>query len=93
MGVTGPDLTHVGARSTIAAGLLENTPQNLHHWITKPNELKPGNKMFVGVPTSGGSVMAGYVAIDRETGETVGHNIVVNDDEARALVAYLHSLK
>jgi cytochrome c oxidase subunit 2 len=37
--------------------------------------------------------MAGYVAIDRETGETVGHNIVVNDDEARALVAYLHSLK
>jgi cytochrome c oxidase subunit 2 len=93
MGVTGPDLTHMGARSTIAAGLLENTPQNLHHWITKPNELKPGNKMFVGVPTSGGSVMAGYVAIDRETGETVGHNIVVNDDEARALVAYLHSLK
>jgi cytochrome c oxidase subunit 2 len=93
MGVTGPDLTHVGARTTIAAGLLENTAQNLHHWITEPNELKPGNKMMVGVPTGGGNVMAGYLNIDRATGATTGHNIVVSDAEARSLVAYLHSLK
>ncbi len=93
MGVTAPDLTHVGSRTTIAAGLMENTPQNLHHWITAPNELKPGNKMMVGVPTGGGNVMAGYLNIDRATGATTGHNIVVSDEEARSLVAYLHSLK
>ena len=93
MGVTAPDLTHVGARTTIAAGVLENTPQNLHHWVTHPNEVKPGNKMYVGVPTGGGNVMPGYLSIDRETGDTTGHNIVVSDDEARGLVAYLHSLK
>ncbi len=92
-GTTAPDLTHVGARTTIAAGLLENTKENLHRWIVHPEEVKPGNKMFVGVPTGGGNLMAGYVNIDRETGKPTGHNIVVNDDEARALVAYLHSLK
>ena len=42
-----PDLTHVGARTTIAAGLLENTPEQLARWITHPNEVKPGNKMYV----------------------------------------------
>ncbi len=92
-GVTGPDLTHIGARTTIAAGLLENTKENLHRWIVHPEEVKPGNKMYVGVPTGGGNVMAGYVNIDKATGKPAGHNIVINDEEARALVAYLHSLK
>jgi cytochrome c oxidase subunit 2 len=92
-GTTAPDLTHVGARTTIAAGLLENTKENLHRWIVHPDEVKPGNKMFVGVPMTGGTIMAGYVNIDKETGKPTGHNIVVQDEEARALVAYLHSLK
>jgi len=93
MGVTAPDLTHVGARTTIAAGLLENTNANLHRWITHPNEVKPGNKMYVGVPTGGGNVMTGYLEIDKETGDATGAHITVSDTEARALVAYLHSLK
>ena len=92
-GTTAPDLTHVGARTTIAAGLLENTKENLHRWISHPEEVKPGNKMYVGVPTGPGMVMAGYITVDRATGKPAGHNIVINDDEARALVAYLHSLK
>jgi cytochrome c oxidase subunit II len=92
-GVTAPDLTHIGARTTIAAGLLENSPENLHRWIAHPEEVKPGNKMYVGVPTGGGNVMAGYVTIDRATGKPAGHNIQIDDTEARALVAYLHSLK
>ena len=41
-----PDLTHVGARSTIAAGLLENTPEQLARWISHPDQVKPGNKMY-----------------------------------------------
>ncbi len=52
IGVVGPELTHVGARSTIAAGLLENTRDQLHRWIHAPNEVKPGNTMWV----------AGYLA-------------------------------
>ena len=47
IGVVGPELTHVGARSTIAAGLLENNRDEVHRWIHAPNEVKPGNKMWV----------------------------------------------
>ena len=46
MGVIGPDLTHVGARTTIAAGLLENTPEQFARWIGHPDQVKPGNKMY-----------------------------------------------
>jgi cytochrome c oxidase subunit 2 len=93
MGVTAPDLTHIGSRTTIAAGLLENTKENLHRWIAHPNEVKPGNKMYVGVPTGGGNVMMGYMEIDRTSGKAVNTHIAISDTEARALVAYMHSLK
>jgi cytochrome c oxidase subunit 2 len=48
LGVTGPELTHVGARSTIAAGLLENNHEQLQRWIHNPGAVKPGNKMAQG---------------------------------------------
>ena len=41
----GPDLTHIGARLTIGAGLLPNNRGNLGGWIANPQELKPGNLM------------------------------------------------
>jgi cytochrome c oxidase subunit 2 len=44
-GSTGPDLTHVGSRSTIAAGLLPTTLGSLAAWIADPQTLKPGNNM------------------------------------------------
>ncbi len=44
-GTIGPNLTHVGSRTTIAAGILENTPENLARWIRDPQAVKPGNKM------------------------------------------------
>ena len=47
LGVAGPELTHVGSRTTIAGGLLENNRDELHRWIHAPNEVKPGNKMWV----------------------------------------------
>jgi cytochrome c oxidase subunit 2 len=47
VGVVGPELTHVGARTTIAAGLLENNRDEIHRWIHAPNEVKPGNTMWV----------------------------------------------
>jgi len=86
MGVTAPDLTHFGARTTLAAGLLENNTEQLHRWIHNPGAVKPGNKMQVGI---GG--MAGYMKKDDK-----GHltpNITLTADEEVALVAYLQSLK
>jgi cytochrome c oxidase subunit II len=41
----GPDLTHVGGRSYIGAGLLPNTRGSLAAWIADPQTLKPGNNM------------------------------------------------
>jgi cytochrome c oxidase subunit 2 len=53
-GVLGPNLTLLGRRSTIAAGWLENTPENLVRWITAPQEIKPG-VLMPGVDVSGGN--------------------------------------
>jgi cytochrome c oxidase subunit 2 len=78
VGVTGPDLTHVGARTTIAAGVLENTPPHMHDWLTEPDHFKPGNKMYNG----------GF--IDPATGQRL---IPLDNTEINALVAYLQSLK
>ena len=44
-GTYGPDLTHVGSREAIAAGVLPNTAENLQRWIRNPHDFKPGNKM------------------------------------------------
>ena len=44
--VVGPNLTHVGSRSTIAAGLLENDLDNLVAWISNPHRIKPGVDSF-----------------------------------------------
>lgn len=38
----GPDLTHIGSRTTIAAGILDNNIENLVRWISNPAEIKPG---------------------------------------------------
>lgn len=47
-GVTGPDLTHFGSRTTLAAGMLENNPEQLRRWLHSPGAVKPGNKMAQG---------------------------------------------
>ena len=44
-GRTGPDLTHLASRRTLAAGTLPNTKQDLLAWIADPQSIKPGNKM------------------------------------------------
>jgi cytochrome c oxidase subunit 2 len=44
-GSLGPDLTHVGSRLTIAAGLLPTTRGSLAAWIADPQTIKPGNNM------------------------------------------------
>ena len=44
-GSSGPDLTHVGSRQTIGAGLIDNSRGSLAAWIADPQTLKPGNNM------------------------------------------------
>lgn len=41
----GPDLTHMGSRPSIGAGLLPNNRGNLVAWISAAQSLKPGNRM------------------------------------------------
>ena len=82
VGIAGPDLTRVGARSTIAAGVLENTREHLHQWIKDPSHFKPGNKMWFG----------GYNT--RQGDEWLPNPaLALNDQEIDSLVSYLHSLK
>lgn len=50
-GKLGPDLTHVGGRKTIAAGVLDNTAEDLRRWIREPQAVKVGNKMVVAPPS------------------------------------------
>jgi len=40
-----PDLTHVGSRSSLAAGTLDNTAAARAHWIADPQRYKPGVDM------------------------------------------------
>lgn len=47
-GISGPDLTHIGSRSTIAGGLLENNREQMQRWLHNPGVVKPGNKMAKG---------------------------------------------
>lgn len=44
-GVYGPDLTNLGDRTTLAAGILKNNPQNLAYWIRNTQDVKPGAEM------------------------------------------------
>ena len=41
----GPDLGHVASRRTLAANLVDNTPENLAAWLSDPQSLKPGTLM------------------------------------------------
>ena len=44
-GLVGPDLTHLMSRTTLAAGTIANTRDDLANWIIDPQHFKPGNKM------------------------------------------------
>ena len=44
-GVVGPDLTHVGSRASLGAGILPNQPDAFRRWIARTETLKPGVHM------------------------------------------------
>jgi cytochrome c oxidase subunit II len=84
MGVTGPNLTHIGSRSTIAAGRFPNTAAFLALWIKNARAMKPEVLM----PTLG---MDEYdpVLKAKVTSATGG----LTDQQIADIVAYLTVLK
>ncbi len=44
-GLAGPDLTHVGSRRTLGAGILPNHLGTMMGWIGDSQSIKPGNRM------------------------------------------------
>jgi cytochrome c oxidase subunit 2 len=41
-GTYAPDLTHLMSRQTLAAGVAQNTPEDLRRWVGDPQQIKPG---------------------------------------------------
>jgi cytochrome c oxidase subunit 2 len=81
MGVTGPNLTHIGSRTTFAAGLYPTDAPHLARWIKHSAKLKPGSTMpSFGIgefdPITKSNVKIGYT-----------------DAQIADIVAYLISLK
>jgi cytochrome c oxidase subunit 2 len=63
-GALGPDLTHVGSRRSLGAGILPNNVGTIAGWIAASQHLKPGNRMpsfntFTGVELR---ALAAYLA-------------------------------
>lgn len=83
VGVIGPNLTHIGSRTTIVAGQLPNTTENLAAWLRNPQEIKVGTFMpgaeAPGEPLPGTKVGTAQLNLTSE--------------QITALVSYLQSLK
>jgi len=61
-GTRGPDLTHVGSRRSLAAGVLPNNVGTLAGWIAGSQHIKPGNPMpSFKLPAEGLRAIAQYL--------------------------------
>lgn len=84
MGVAGPNLTHIGSRSTIAAGRYPNTAAYLALWIKNARKMKPDVLMpSLGVDEYDPVLKA------KVTSATGG----LTDQQIADIVAYLTALK
>jgi cytochrome c oxidase subunit 2 len=81
IGQIGPNLTHVGSRTTIAAGLYPNDDHHLALWIKNARKMKPGVLM----PTIGLNEYDPQLGTTMKTGLT--------DQQIADIVAYLQTLK
>ena len=82
VGVTGPNLTHVASRTTIAGGIYPNDRKHLSLWIKNARWMKPG----VIMPT------LGAFQRDPVTNQTVP-GTGLTDQQIADIVAYLQALK
>ena len=82
VGVIGPNLTHIGSRTTIAGGLFPNDKKYMSLWIKNSRWMKPG----VIMPT------LGAFQRDPVTGQTIPKT-GLTDQQIADLVAYMQALK
>ncbi len=80
-GQIGPNLTHVGSRSTIAGGLYPNDAMHLARWIKNARLMKPG----VIMPTLGQGQYDPILKARMTTG--------LSDQQIADIVAYLRALQ
>ncbi len=59
----GPDLTHLGSRTTLGTGIVDNTSANLQRWIRNASAIKPGVLMpaFQNLSNQDLAVLADYL--------------------------------
>ena len=81
MGNVGPNLTHIGSRTTFAAGLYPTDARHLARWIKHSAKLKPGSTMN----------SFGMGEFDPVTKSIVKYGYT--DAQIADIVAYLLSLK
>ena len=62
-GVVGPDLTHVGSRVSLGAGILPNEPDDFRRWVARTDDVKPGVHMpaFGMLPPEDVRALAAYL--------------------------------
>jgi cytochrome c oxidase subunit 2 len=82
VGQIGPNLTHLGSRNTIGAGLYPNDRKHLALWIKNARRMKPGILM----PTLG---LNEYDPVMKSQMKTGG----LTDQQIADIVAYLEALK
>ena len=82
LGKVGPDLSRLGARTTIGAGIVDNNVENLRDWIFDLREFKPVGEMVPGelrlMPSFGVDPPEGFKRL--------------SNDEAAAIAAYLNGM-
>lgn len=64
LGDVGPDLTHVGSRRTLGAGILPNDTETLEAWIRDPDRMKPDAAMpgYAMLPDADIAAIAAFLA-------------------------------
>jgi cytochrome c oxidase subunit 2 len=87
LGVTGPDLTHIASRLTIAAGLYPNDARHLALWIKNARRMKPMSS-GLSMPTLGIGEADPFSKI-KATANLGG----LTDEQIADIVAYLMQLK
>jgi cytochrome c oxidase subunit 2 len=81
-GIVGPNLTHVGSRTTMAGGIYPNDAKHLARWIKNARVMKPGVLMMTLGANEYDPVMKTRVAASGLT-----------DQQIADIVAYLQTLK
>ncbi|WP_425606018.1 cytochrome c oxidase subunit II [Paraburkholderia sejongensis] len=62
-GQQAPDLTHLGSRRTLAAGMLANTPDHLLDWIQHAQQIKPDGLMpSIALSANEAAALSAYLA-------------------------------